>query len=446
MRFRPPYHTPKAPTKTKKRIIFSIVIGLVLVLGVIGLKINSSETKTQPPDPKPVPAATVKAEDKSDLKDGLWDGPVLYFQAANEPIHLILVEKAIQKLHLYRYDGHYRLIKSYACATGEKQGKKKLEKDEKTPEGIYFNIKAFRDSKITIFGDRAFGLNYPDAFDRLGGNRGNGIFIHGSNKTISPFSTNGCVVLNNPDLEDLDQRIQFKDTPVVIGEHLPYRFERSQRDLAQLVPFLKQAMIPERYAHLKRDFSNLVVLGFEDRVVAMGNVRIQAADNLLGTSRLYLADPGKNLLVLLNREWNEEKPEIIQAKATPRPAPRLAARPAPREETRIASLVESWRKAWEGKQLDAYVAHYHPAFKSDGKDLATWKRYKKRLNKQYRRISVTVSGLKVKVDSSKARAYFKQHYRSDALSSERYKRLEFIKKGDSWKIIREETFRSKQAD
>lgn len=434
----------KADQRTRKKsskkswTTVSILFGATVLLLGLGLKIFSADNDRQVPSQKPHQKLLAKAQKQQSNKDGLWDGPILYHKAGSEPIHLILVEKATQKLHLYLYDGSYRLIKSYTVGTGENQGKKKREKDEKTPEGIYFNTKTYRDSKITIFGDRAFGLNYPDVFDKFEGNRGSGIFVHGSDKTVSPFSTNGCVALNNADLADLDKRIKFKETPVIIGESLPYRFTTMERDVSELIPFFKQAMIPERYAHLKNDFNDLTVLGFGERVVATGTVRIKGAGNIQGVSRLYLAGPGKNLLVLLKREWDEEKVSIASTKAKPRPAFQ--------DKVRITSLVESWRKAWEGKKLNAYIDHYHPAFKSGGKNRSAWKSYKGRLNKNYRWISVKVSGLKVRqVDSKKAFAYFKQNYSSNTFRSERYKRLEFRKKGASWKIFREMSFPTKLA-
>ena len=71
------------------------------------------------PTPPAQPAAT----------DNPWEGPVLYHAPGSAPFHLILVEKAVQKLHLYRYDGRYQRIKTYGCATGENQGQKKVEND-----------------------------------------------------------------------------------------------------------------------------------------------------------------------------------------------------------------------------------------------------------------------------------------------------------------------------
>lgn len=438
-----PKHPIRKRASNKKRVAVGIVIGVTVFFSGLGLKIFSADIDDQVPAPKPARKALAGIQKPPDKTDGLWDGPILYHKAGSEPIHLILVEKAIQKLHLYQYDGGYRLIKSYPCGTGKKNGKKEQENDDKTPEGIYFNVKTYRDSKITIFGDRAFGLNYPDVFDNLDGNRGNGIFIHGSNKAVEPLSTNGCIVMDNRDLSDLDKRIQLEKIPVIIGERLPYRFEATKRDLAELIPFLKQAMIPEQYTHLTTDFRTLTILGFEQRVVAMGAVQIKAADNLQGFSRLYLAGPAKNLLVLVKREWNEEKLEMVQAKAKPRPVPK----PVPIDETSIASLVESWRKAWEDKKLEAYIAYYHLAFRGDGKDLAAWKSHKDRLNKRYRKISVNISSIKVKeIESGRSCAYFKQEYRSDSFRSDRYKRLEFMKKDTSWKIFREQTFAVKPAD
>ena len=463
-----PKHPIRKRAFNKKRVAVGLVIGVTVFFLGLGLKFFAADIDDQVPAPKPARKALAGIQKPPDNTIGLWDGPILYRKADSKPIHLILVEKAIQKLHLYQYDGSYRLIKSYPCGTGKKNGKKEQENDDKTPEGIYFNVKTYRDSKITIFGDRAFGLNYPDVFDNLDGNRGNGIFIHGSNKAVEPLSTNGCIVMDNRDLSDLDKRIQIEKAPVIIGERLPYRFEATKRDLAELIPFLKQAMIPEQYTHLTTDFRTLTILGFEQRVVAMSEVQIKAADNLQGFSRLYLAGPGKNLLVLVKREWNEEKLGTVQAKAKPQPdsnagfdtgfdagsdAGSYAGSDAgfnavlPIDETGIASLVESWRKAWEDKKLEAYIAYYHPAFRGEGKDLAAWKSHKDRLNKRYRKISVNISSLKVKaIESGRSCAYFKQAYRSDSFRSDRYKRLEFMKKDTSWKIFREQTFTVKPAD
>jgi hypothetical protein len=280
-----------------KTVLFVVVIFSTLFYD--GLK-NNSYSK------EPFQKITLGDTLQVDVEDGLWDGPILFYKGNGKPIHLILVEKALQKLHLYCYDGRYQLIKSYDCSTGEQPGKKQKENDEKTPEGIYFNVKSYRDSKVTLFGDRAFELSYPDIFDSFEGNDGNGIFIHGSNQTVKPFSTNGCVVLNTRDLADLDRRASLKKTPVIIANHLPYRFEPAKKKLSELMRLLKQAMLPESYRSLNREFRYITVIGFQKRVVAVAEVRIKDSKNTLGFSRLYLYRPEKDLMVLLKREWSEE--------------------------------------------------------------------------------------------------------------------------------------------
>ena len=297
----PDYH------KYKKRGAYYILAGAVLIFFVLGLNGIFFGTKDTVYSQEPARKSSSGIEDQTESEDGMWDGPILFYKGNGQPVHLILVEKAIQKLHLYGYDGRYHLIKSYDCSTGENRGKKHEEKDRKTPEGIYFNIKTYRDSKITLFGDRAFRLNYPDPFDDLECNRGNGIFIHGSNRAVKPFSTNGCIVLSNPDLADLDKRINFKKVPVIIGERLPYRFKPAGNNMSQFIPLFKKAMIPEHYASLKSEFRYITLLGFQERVVALSAIRIKDAGDILGFSRLFLARPDKNFLVLLKREWDEEK-------------------------------------------------------------------------------------------------------------------------------------------
>lgn len=277
-----------------KTFVF-LIAGLIFLGGVK----DNLYSQTPDPDTSSEPETAMLLDDESS------DGPILYHQGNGKPIHLILVEKAIQKLFLYRYNGQYHLLKSYNCSTGEKRGQKREENDEKTPEGIYFNVSAYRDSKITIFGDRAFGLNYPDVFDDISGNTGSGIFIHGSNRNVKPFSTNGCIVLSNVDLADLDKRIALKKTPIIIGEHLPFRLSSPVNEMSALIPFFKQAMLPEGSSLSTSEFQYVTVLKYQERIVAFGEIQLDPVGDRSGFSRLYLIQPAKGFLVLLKREWSE---------------------------------------------------------------------------------------------------------------------------------------------
>jgi murein L,D-transpeptidase YafK len=357
-------------------------------------------------------------------------------------------------------------VKTYACSTGEHQGQKRQEKDEKTPEGIYFNTKAFRDTKVTVFGDRAFGLNYPDAFDDLAGNTGSGIFIHGSDRALKPFGSNGCVVLDNADLADLDQRIAFDRTPIIIGNKLPYRFAAGARSLSGLVALLRPAMVPVVGPQKPQRLEAVTVLGFANHMVALGRVGILTDPPQHGLTRIYLAGADPQLVVLLKREWNEvagepPKAAIVAAASRTKPAkgpamapaesepavkPGPAAKPeavAEAETSQVRTVVESWRRAWEQKNLADYIAYYHPGFSADGRNLSQWRQYKEDLNQRYKFIRIGVRALTVNIEGESAQAFFEQHYSSDAFRSRTFKVIELRKKGGDWKIYREITHKDK---
>jgi len=425
-------------------VVALLAVGLFFTGGDTPTTTGSGHTATVEKTAFPVPQAIKVNRETAPVKSNRtalpanqWEGPVLYHSPGKAPIHLILVEKALQQLHLYRFDGRYQRIKTYSCATGEQIGRKRVENDEKTPEGIYFNTKIYRDRKVTVFGDRAFELNYPNAFDDIAGHGGYGIYIHGSNRKVTPYSTNGCVALDNHDLEDLDQRIEFDKTPVIIGERLPYTFTGPQKELTKLTAYFRQAMIPKKYAGQKLDFPGITILRYQDKLVSFGAIRVKAKTPIEAVSRLYLAEPAAGLMIMVKREWQEKKPTLVTvAKRTP------AATAQPQKDD-IADLVLSWKKAWASKNLEKYIAHYHPGFVGNGRNLQEWKRYKQRLNKKYKRISVTVTSLKTRTSGTTSRAWFKQQYRSDAFKSDGYKILEFRKKSGRWKIYREKSFKNR---
>ena len=103
-------------------------------------------------------------------------------------------------------------------------------------------------------------------------------------------------------------------------------------DFSELTPFLKNAMLPKKYAGSDSKISSLIVLGMQERVVALGELIIAKADRsekIRGYSKLYLAGPGANFLVLIKREWREEKMPMMVAKAE---------KPSSKEKTKIKPI------------------------------------------------------------------------------------------------------------
>lgn len=161
----------------------------------------------------PAPAFCSTASDDGNLLD-------LLFFSKEAPSEFIVVEKRHQRLSVFEHKDEVKLIKEFVCATGQNPGTKKISGDSRTPEGIYFITEIYEDKRITVFGSRAFHLDYPNIFDTHAGHQGDGIFIHGTNKKLIPNSTNGCITLNNEDLDALAPYLTVNTIPIIVLDAL----------------------------------------------------------------------------------------------------------------------------------------------------------------------------------------------------------------------------------
>ena len=210
---------------------------------------------------------------------------------AKQPMYLILVEKNLQRLRVLEFGNELRVVAEYPCATGENLGIKEIRGDSKTPEGIYFIIQIFRDTKISIFGDRAFQLDYPNFFDRKEGRDGDGIFIHGTNKALQPYSTNGCITLANHDLDALEQYINHLTTPVVI---VPELDSINKINITKLTEndfsLAKSLLLTEEIKAENVEYNYLYIVNLGNQTVAVGDFIYRPFNRSImrGASRLYL--------------------------------------------------------------------------------------------------------------------------------------------------------------
>ncbi len=502
----------------KTVFFFSIFIFSAVLIQIIPLRVAYSA-------PPPLPPSFAKTHEFNKLFSVF---------SVKEPLHLVLIEKKKQRLLVLRYDGVLQMVASFTCATGENPGKKKISGDSRTPEGIYFITKIFEDSKVTIFGDRALHLDYPNIFDKLSNRNGDGIYIHGTNKKLAANSTNGCVTLTNDDLASLVQYLDMMVTPVVIIDDLDTLGDRLKTVNMIDNTSLKNALIPDSFNSEKMDFDYLYIVNYDGvQAVAVGEFsqRMNAATRLRGYSRAYIHFRGKNDWKIMEKISNttpiqifppypmkiaaqspssqsmgnivrtsmlpdqeeyarlqgEQSPPPIQVassekmataeKVVPPPAATPAARvtappakekpspaaspepptektsgtppavtlqpqsektpPASKDHEQIAAFVEQWRAAWESKDIDSYIASYHPNFSQDGMNLRAWRDHKDRLNKNYRFISVKVEDMKIDVQPSGARVTFAQKYNSDRYSATGTKTLYLQQTDGGWRILRE---------
>ena len=121
---------------------------------------------------------------------------------------LILVDKSAKQLYMLRDEADgWNVVKAFEIATGEREGRKMVEGDKKTPQGVYFIVGRKHRSELTnLYGPAAFILDYPNEDDRRAGRTGHGIWIHGSERgNIPPLFTAGCVATSNPDILQVAQ-------------------------------------------------------------------------------------------------------------------------------------------------------------------------------------------------------------------------------------------------
>jgi murein L,D-transpeptidase YafK len=149
---------------------------------------------------------------------------------------LILVDKKTNLLHLahYEQDDSYKILKTYHTTTGKVKGDKEEEGDLKTPEGVYqFTSKLFPPAIKPKFGVMAFYVNYPNAYDQIAGATGNNIMLHGTDapeRLKRDFDSEGCVVLQNEELKELQSSIQVRLTPFLIFDELQPQYKNGGRD------------------------------------------------------------------------------------------------------------------------------------------------------------------------------------------------------------------------
>ena len=149
---------------------------------------------------------------------------------------LILVDKKTNQLHVAHYeaDDSYRILKTYHATTGKVKGDKEEEGDLKTPEGVYqFSSKILPPRLKPKFGAMAFYVNYPNQYDQIADCTGNNIMLHGTNepdRLKRDFDSEGCVVVLNEELREIEASIEVGLTPVLIFDHLTPEYKSGGRD------------------------------------------------------------------------------------------------------------------------------------------------------------------------------------------------------------------------
>lgn len=170
--------------------------------------------------------------------------PTQFIELPPTTKHAIAVDASKSRLYLFENGPNgLQLVADHYASIGRLGADKSFEGDQRTPLGVYYITSRLDAKKLTDFyGIGALPLNYPNEYDRRLGKTGSGIWLHGvpsDSYARSPNSTDGCVVLANPELQTILERVQPRSTPVVIARSLqwvtPVKTEPQRRSLHNLI-------------------------------------------------------------------------------------------------------------------------------------------------------------------------------------------------------------------
>ena len=348
---------------------------------------------------------------------------------------------------LFEQQNDLKLLKEYSCATGENPGTKQVSGDAKTPIGVYFITEVYEDQKITVFGSRAFHLDYPNIFDTQAGRRGDGIFIHGTNKQLFANSTNGCITLNNEDLDELAPYLTIEKIPVIVVETLSESFPSKHvgfsKDDNQFDAILKElglSTLGDQANNIKTLYfikvgkqavTSVSYDQFDGNFVKFQNhkrsylVRAQTQD----WRTLYAEQREETVLTFLARhpiKYNITSPSLYTKKQQNRD---------PKSE--LLAFIEKWRNAWQTKDISTYMDCYSPSFHNGKLNRTGWKARKSYLSRKYSFIRVTIHDIDIKWTNSGANVSFHQTYQSDKFQTSGKKTLQLVKHENRWLIRKE---------
>jgi murein L,D-transpeptidase YafK len=171
--------------------------------------------------------------------------PRFMWQLDDQQRYALVVDTSRSTLFVYENAGGVaRYVTDFYITIGKQGAEKMVEGDLRTPIGVYF-VQAKLDKKklADLYGNGAYPLDYPNAWDRKNRRTGSGIWLHGTpSDTYSrpPRASQGCVVLANDDLDRLAPYLQIGVTPVIIVNQMLWTSDKDQNDRAELLQAIEQ--------------------------------------------------------------------------------------------------------------------------------------------------------------------------------------------------------------
>jgi murein L,D-transpeptidase YafK len=153
--------------------------------------------------------------------------PRAVLQLRPDQKRVLVVDARRSRLYLYENrQGELHFQRDFYISQGKLGVNKEKEGDQKTPLGVYYITGRLAGHRLPdLYGVGALPINYPNEWDKLHGRDGSGIWLHGTparNYSRPPLSSDGCVVLTNPDLREVYGSIEVGKTPVVIANETDF--------------------------------------------------------------------------------------------------------------------------------------------------------------------------------------------------------------------------------
>ncbi len=401
----------------------------------------------------------------------------------------LIVEKSSQTLILYQMSPHPRELFRVRCSTGKNFGPKTLSGDAKTPEGVYFFTREYEEKYLSpVYGARAFTTDYPNLLDRLARRTGSAIWLHGVDKPLAPFDSNGCVAVGNADLLAISPFITLNRTPIIIVETMGHHAIGTGMAAAEATKALvkawhlalqeadrqavaacyagsppaapswwapwsrQQEAIQAQGAPLTLSAEDIAVYRHRNTLVAVCDQYLAAGDTAVRVGRKkFFLEYQEGRLVILGDTY-QRAPAIYTGDSAANPLLAACRRigeslSPPVEESTLAAAdadavpidawLDDWMLAWSSRDLDAYADFYADKFRSQGMDKNAWLQYKQRVNRRYRFIRLSWENVVLTPRNDRLVVSFTQEYESNLFRSVGIKELVLIRENDGWKIYRE---------
>ena len=377
---------------------------------------------------------------------------------------VIAVDKSSQTLFFYNADAAcLSLVKQYQCSTGKVRGDKLKRGDRKTPEGVFFVNRVYHDAQLpSKYGAFAFVLDFPNIMDKRMGKGGNGIWIHGLDRTLKPYDSQGCVALRNNDIIDLERIINPLETPVVIAEKIKYQTRASadmQRRSVQLL------MDNWRKAWQEKDFDNYCSCYSEKKFKSAKRKWYRWKKQKLSLNEQYkFIDVNLYDINILKHEGtyvvsffqdyesdrfrsrgfkkvflkkNSDSLKIVAEDWIKTHSRGSDDNTGVSDRRHVVRFLNKWVNSWEEKKISSYMSCYSRKFKSNNMGWQQWREYKSHVNRENRIIRVSVASPQINIKGDDASVSFVQKYVSDTYTDYGRKKLRLHRESTGWKIISE---------